>query len=569
MRAVTVAAPAARGNYLHWAWLVAGAVLFLSFGYTEMAGSDLWWHLAAGREILSRGSIFLVDPWSYTAAGEPWKNHEWLADIIYYVWASIGGVSSLVYWKWLVVVLSFGGLQRVLLRATGSHLASLLAATVALALAAPFIDLRPHLYTLLGFSLLLWLCWQQPPRTWQLMLLFLLWVNLHGGFIFGLMALAILVLPWRQPSWARLRQAVQVVALCAAVCLLNPDGVNVFILPLVYAFDAASPYRQLGEWLSPYIAGGIRSPLFFYAWPLGLAVAAGYVLPPLRRRLGVPWEVLALCLLTLAMAVTSRRFIPLFGMAMALLLAPVLALLTARLESARYQWGLWLVVVAVAVYRLAPYPLAAAPAFHYLSAEYSYPRDTLDMVAVNALSGPVFAYYNWGGYIHWRTDGALQVYIDGRANTLFDDATYLNYLDVLRGQPNWLSIVEDSGAQFFLWPLHTAGGGDKARQLWATGRWQLLYQDSVSYLMGRLPLAGAVRVPPASSYRQLTLAREYFYQGDFPAAIGAARAVLARQPYQREACTTLVAALRQAGKPRQAETSLAVCRAQFPSMYLR
>ena len=30
-------------------WLAAAALLYLSFGYTEMMGSDLWWHLAAGR----------------------------------------------------------------------------------------------------------------------------------------------------------------------------------------------------------------------------------------------------------------------------------------------------------------------------------------------------------------------------------------------------------------------------------------------------------------------------------------------------------------------------------------
>ena len=42
----------ALAGYWRWAWLAVGAVVFLSYGYTEMAGSDLWWHLAAGREML-------------------------------------------------------------------------------------------------------------------------------------------------------------------------------------------------------------------------------------------------------------------------------------------------------------------------------------------------------------------------------------------------------------------------------------------------------------------------------------------------------------------------------------
>ena len=28
---------------------LAGALVYLSFGFTEMMGSDLWWHLAVGR----------------------------------------------------------------------------------------------------------------------------------------------------------------------------------------------------------------------------------------------------------------------------------------------------------------------------------------------------------------------------------------------------------------------------------------------------------------------------------------------------------------------------------------
>ena len=32
-------------------WLLAGGLLFLSFGYTQMMGSDMWWHVAAGREL--------------------------------------------------------------------------------------------------------------------------------------------------------------------------------------------------------------------------------------------------------------------------------------------------------------------------------------------------------------------------------------------------------------------------------------------------------------------------------------------------------------------------------------
>ncbi len=41
--------PASNSVQLHTLlWLLAGAIAYLSFGYTEMQGSDLWWPIAAG-----------------------------------------------------------------------------------------------------------------------------------------------------------------------------------------------------------------------------------------------------------------------------------------------------------------------------------------------------------------------------------------------------------------------------------------------------------------------------------------------------------------------------------------
>lgn len=117
---------------------LAGAVFYLSNGYTEMMGSDMWWHIAAGRELLQTGTLWMVDDWSYTAFGKDWLNHEWLSDIIYYQWVSLWGVESLVYWKWLVIIATFGILQLALARFSGDQIAALLCSGIAIAIAAPF-----------------------------------------------------------------------------------------------------------------------------------------------------------------------------------------------------------------------------------------------------------------------------------------------------------------------------------------------------------------------------------------------------------------------------------------------
>ena len=562
-------------------WIAAGAILFLSFGYTEMAGSDMWWHIAAGREILQTQTIWMVDDWSFTRHGADWLNHEWLSDVIYYAWVSAFGVESIVYWKWLVVIATYGLLKYTLARITGSWAAGLIAAGIAIVIGAPFVDVRPHLYTLLNYSLLLFLLLgQRRPATWLLALLFVVWVNLHGGFFFGLMALAILVFPWRDLSLGRFweqdsfltsfRSAFVVGLICVAAALLNPSGYDTFLYPLKYAFDTSSPFRGLGEWLSPFEPGGIVSPAFFvFMWAPLAAIA--YAIPAIRRDTGVPWEGILLSVLTLAMSLTSRRFIPIFGISLAVMLAPLLAWLLFRIRAEKVGILLAALAVVFAIYRQAYFPLRAAPAFHYLTAGYSYPVDMMDLVELNGIGGDVFAYYNWGGYLHWRTDGGLRVYIDGRADTIYEADEYNKYVSVLRHEPNWLNIVNASGAEYFLWPLQIGSGNAKLQTLWNTGQWKLVYRDSVSYLLARneVPVPPRLTAATNTATRDLSLAFDALANNDMVRANTYAVAAREKEPWHRTACIVAMSSYEQMKNQGALEQTARDCFKQFPSHLYR
>ena len=43
-----------------------------------LQGFDTWWHLASGREMARTGRLLSSEPFTFTAAGKPWMNHEWL-----------------------------------------------------------------------------------------------------------------------------------------------------------------------------------------------------------------------------------------------------------------------------------------------------------------------------------------------------------------------------------------------------------------------------------------------------------------------------------------------------------
>jgi len=489
-------------------WSVGAALTFWSFGYTVMLGSDLWWHVASGRWMLEHRAIPAVDPWSFTRAGQPWLHHEWLSDLIYAAWADRFGLESLAWWKWGVIVVAFLLLFRTVRRVADDSVAAFLAVGLAAAVAAPFLDVRPHLYSLVGYAAVLRLTLLRPRRLWALPPLFLVWANLHGGFFFGLLALGAILAPdllWGDRG--RRLAALMVWPICALAALVNPHGWEAFAYPLKYSTDADSPFRSIREWHPPWLPGGIESPLF---WPalaaFGLAALIWLARHGIRRRDRVGLAALLLGCLTLAMALRSRRFIPLFAMSQALLLAPLLARLsTALRERLRVRlpaWSVPLLVILIAVVRLAPYPQSSI-AFHYMTNEDAFPVDTVDFIETNGLTGKVFAYYNWGGYLHLRTGGALRVYIDGRADTVFDAETYHRYVQVLQASPGWKEVVEDSAADYFLWPVER---GLQPMELSADGRWSPIYRDAVSVLLARAGAAPAGRSPPAdSAYRFLSL----------------------------------------------------------------
>ena len=68
-------------------WYLGAALVFWSFGYTTMRGSDLWWHIAGGRWMWEHGTAWVSDPFSFSAAGKHWLNDAWLSGVMLYLWS--------------------------------------------------------------------------------------------------------------------------------------------------------------------------------------------------------------------------------------------------------------------------------------------------------------------------------------------------------------------------------------------------------------------------------------------------------------------------------------------------
>src|SRR6266436_7226377 len=189
--------------FLFWS-LLAGPLL-----NRPLADPDIGWHIRTGELILATHSLPLTDPFSSTMQGQPWFAWEWLYDILLGILHRACGLNGVVWLCALLVAAIFALLlSQLLQRGTGLLLAIVL---MLLAEAASAIHLyaRPHIVSWL-FSLLWFVVlehWERGERwdrreqgslprwmPWFFPASMLLWVNLHGGWLFGIAMLGIYTL---------------------------------------------------------------------------------------------------------------------------------------------------------------------------------------------------------------------------------------------------------------------------------------------------------------------------------------------------------------------------------------
>src|SRR5215471_4640808 len=126
--------------------LVAHAV-YASLG--TVTGADMWWHLASGRYIVEHRAVPGTDVFSFTAAGRPWHNHEWLSQVVFFaVYRLFGGTGlallEVVLGSALIVLATWIAWRR-----GGDATAAVAAGVAASFVCRPYLDVRPQLFSFL------------------------------------------------------------------------------------------------------------------------------------------------------------------------------------------------------------------------------------------------------------------------------------------------------------------------------------------------------------------------------------------------------------------------------------
>ena len=432
-------------------------VLLSFFSFLRSTDPDFWWHLRTGQLIADTGAVPKHDPFSFTAAGEPWVAHEWLSDLLIYGVESAFGYGGNVM---LFTVLAAASLllahRAALSFGIGRWPAVGLLLWAAL-MSVLYWTVRPVVFTWLLFALYLNLLLEHRRgrnRLWLLPPLMLLWANLHAGYVIGLALVALyLVVSAGERFLMKERRDLKAPALALAACFLitavNPNTVQLWLYPFIYLRPGNASMSFVTEWQSP----DFHEPLYLF---LGLAilalVAAGVFGRP--RDLLIPGLAIAFTYL----ALQSSRHQPLFAMVFMVVMAAVVADRWPRLrfDPAKVRTprsGLnWLLAASVAVIAAVSIgssenvQLRATPR---TDGEMGYPSAGAAFIRANYPEARMFNAYTWGGYLISELYPEQRVFIDGRVDMYGDDFAR-EYIGVVRIEPGWQETLDKYGIEVIL-----------------------------------------------------------------------------------------------------------------------
>lgn len=460
---------------------------FVNLFARTRADADLWGHVRFGGDTVRAGAVPRVDPYSYLSGPREWINHEWLSEVIFHAAYALGGGTGLVLLKTALSLLVLAVLFRHL-RWNGFSIlrAGILLTAVSLAFFAFLETVRPHLFTILLFALVLIALERhargEPRWIWGIPPAFALWANLHGGFLAGFAVLLV----WAAVESLRRRlrreslpgQLLLCVPISFAASLLNPYGIRLW----EFLLRTATVERpEIIEWVP------ISGRSFMGAVYLVLLAVSVVAVVDRRRRLTAP-EVATFVGLAISPMVAVRH-LALFAVAVVVLAGrPILAAWPGRVSrgehrsipaspGGRRRTVADIVIVLVGIGFL----ITSIPFFRGVEIKAGFPIRAVELLERSGAEGNMAVHFDWGQYALWHLHPEIKVSVDGRRETVYDEEVYMQNLRFMTGSGNWDALFEGRETDLALVPAD----GPAANLVRLEERWVEVHADSIASVFAK------------------------------------------------------------------------------------
>lgn len=410
-------------------------IVFIFVFAIQLPGDpDMGWHLKNGEYLINNHFAFPeVDQYSYTMPNFPVIMHEWLTDVMMYFFYNNFGLVGLTIIFSLISLAAF----YIAVRSFKSTLSyQLVACLLGIIAALPIISIRPQMITLLGLAIIIYIInkYQQDQGTkliYYLPLIFLFWVNLHGGFSIGLffiflfLAIELLkilikkinqkrrILPLMISNYKvyKIKDLLKLGAIFLAAILatyINPYGLKIYYEVFTTIFDTYAK-AFINEWAPLNISNPMSHRFVIYAFLYAILLLIGY------KRINFNYFIISVVFFIIS--VSSWRHLPFF----LLISAPYWVYLIENLVGKillnlfKQQWLIVVLLLALVVLinqKMLPL-IKVINSPELIAAVFGYPYQAVKFLNENSIGERIFNDYNWGGYLIWQHP-QKKVFIDGR-----------------------------------------------------------------------------------------------------------------------------------------------------------
>ena len=471
---------------LLWFSLVALEIWVLADG--RVAEADIWFHLRNAQELLTRHSFLRTDLYTFTVAGAPLLNFEWLSELPYYFAFQAWGLRGLLAMYLVLLWLIFAGVYYLALRRGASFGDAALVTMAGVAVGSYSFGPRMLHFGWLCLIILL-LVLEHFERTgkglWLLPPLFALWINLHGSWVFGFVVIGIYIIAglveghWNNVAaqrWtpSQLKKLLLAFAASAVALLANPYGYKLVWYPFELLSRQQAVRDNMIEWQSvDFHSFHGKLAMFMILALLG----AAWFSPK-------TWSLRDILLAAFAIfaSLNHQRFLLFAAILLVPILAPRLQLFPSYDPRKDKPWLNLAITAAILALIVGSYPSAAELQNRI---DTIFPRNALSFMQQRQITGRLFNWYDFGGYIEFNAP-AIKTFGDGRTDIfaysgILDDYLKINSIE----KP--LELLDKYNIDYVLFPVdkhlsylldHSAG-------------WHAIYEDKVAKLYQRVPAEAA------------------------------------------------------------------------------
>lgn len=473
-----------------YAWYYSLLVRAMAYVYAFQcfafvtADPDLWGHIKFGEAIWTAGAIPKTDHYSFTANGFPWTNHEWLAEVIFFLIYRAFDSTGLLVFKLAIGLFIVYLLSSLYWEKTRNGFSYIAHFVLMIPVLGPGFMSRPQLFTYLCLALLIYflqkffdgneriLMWTPP--------LALFWVNCHAGVVAGMGIYGMVVfcelIRCYSSGESRGKTLLKYFSISCLAILFNPYGYKL----LGYFYNAITMRREIEEWNHIYLWDASH-----WQYKLLALIFVATFWSPARKR---AWEVVIIAA-SIYYGFKHQRHSVLTAIVMTPYIPLQLAAWLGNISWKQMVRSLSPVFHGVICFCLM---LFVAFEFNYTLDQHRkhnfrifvepqvYPVYVVRFMQTNSIDGNIVNPFDWGEYLIWKLPKS-KVSIDGRYETVYTREIMDKNWGFSMGLKNRRAILEDYSSEIIL----TRRSDGTHRTLDGETAWVKIHEDPTAALYVR------------------------------------------------------------------------------------